>query len=60
MFRFFIDNGSNMVAAFKAINNNEDDISESDVDESDTDSVILGIISRSRIRRWDGYNERGG
>ena len=40
-----------MVAAFKAINNNEDDIAESDVDESDTDSVILGIISRSRIRR---------
>ena len=40
-----------MVAAFKAINNNEDDIAESDVDESDTDSVILGIISRSRIWR---------
>ena len=38
-----------MVAALK--DNNEDDIAESDVDESDTDSVTLGIISRSRIRR---------
>ena len=33
-FEFLIDNRSNMVAAFKANINNEDDIAESDVDES--------------------------
>ena len=36
----FTDNGSNMIADFKANNNNEDDIAESDSDESDTDNVM--------------------
>ena len=40
LLRIFTDNGSDIVAAFKA-NNNEDDIDEFDGDESDTNSVTL-------------------
>ena len=40
MFIVFTNNGSDVVSAFKA-NNNEDDIAEFDGDESDTNSFTL-------------------
>ena len=41
LLRVFTDYGSDMVSAFKANKNNEDDIAESDGDESDTNSITL-------------------
>ena len=41
LFIVFTDNGSDVVSAFKANNNNEDDIAEFDGDESDTNSFTL-------------------